>query len=117
MKTKTQPQKKMFAITTDGAVVASDTFTVEEFLSATLNCTLGVLNATVAKTPPEEREQCREAMYDLFNQSASALLEVFIPDKELRPDLTAEAIMKMENNLLDAQSKVAQFKNKGSAKK
>lgn len=37
----------------------------------------------------------------MFNLQASALLERLIPDKELRPDLTAEAIMRAENEILD----------------
>lgn len=115
MKTQPQPQKKMFAITTDGAVMPSDTFTAEEFVSATLNCTLGVLNATVAHLPEEQKQQGREALYDMFNVAASALLEAFIPDKELRPDLTAEAIIKMENELIN--QKVTHIQDKGSAKK
>jgi hypothetical protein len=31
-------------------------------------------------------------LYDLFNWKASTLLQTFIPDKDLRPDLTEEAI-------------------------
>ncbi len=49
----------------------------------------------------EEKAKQREAIYDYVNILVSSLLKNFMPDKELRPDLTEEAILKMENQLLD----------------
>lgn len=49
----------------------------------------------------EEKLKQRTAVYDYVNILVSSLLKNFMPDKELRPDLTEEAILKMENQLLD----------------
>lgn len=49
----------------------------------------------------EEKLKQRTLVYDYVNILVSSLLKNFIPDKELRPDLTEEAILKMENQLLD----------------
>jgi uncharacterized alpha/beta hydrolase family protein len=47
-----------------------------------------------------DRDQVKHDLYDMFNQGASAFLEAWIPDN-LHPDsLTAEAILKAENELL-----------------
>ena len=108
-------EKKMFAITSGGAVLASDAFTLDELINATSCAILNMMKATIDNLPEDQREEARGVMYDYYNNTASALLEAFAPDKELRPDLTAEAIMAAEDQLLD--KKVAQFKDKGSAKK
>lgn len=52
----------------------------------------------------EINQAAREEIYDDYNASASSLLMQFIPDKELRPDLTEQAILEMENKILDEHS-------------
>lgn len=47
----------------------------------------------------------KESMYDVFNQGASNVLSMFYPDKEMRPDLTFEAIQKMENQIIEEKFK------------
>lgn len=41
-----------------------------------------------------------ETMYNDFNNAATHILEAFMPDKELRPDITAEAIKQIEDGLI-----------------
>jgi hypothetical protein len=53
------------------------------------------------KKTAEQYPDLKEDIYDEFNHSASKILEEFIPDHELRPDLTAEAIKKYENEILE----------------
>ena len=45
-------------------------------------------------------QEYKEQLYDFFNLSASKVLEIFAPDIEMRPNLTAEAILKAENEIL-----------------
>lgn len=49
----------------------------------------------------EQKEQFKHDLYDAYNQAASSVLALFAPELELRPDLTAEAILRAENEILD----------------
>lgn len=89
---------KMISLTDDGAFLASDTITVPEYLNITLLAQLNMFNTLVERGMPAEQ------LYDLYNEAASAFLSAFIPDKELRPDLTEEAILAKENELLNKQA-------------
>lgn len=62
--------------------------------------------AVVDDAPPMVSEM-KKALYDHYNFSASKVLELFAPEFELRPDLTAEAILKAENEILMEQDKGA----------
>lgn len=50
-------------------------------------------------------KNAKESMYDVFNTAVSNVLTTFSPDKEMRPDLTYEAIIEKENELLEKQYK------------
>ena len=58
-------------------------------------------HATISDVHPEKAEEVKRELYDLVNIGASNILKKFAPEFELRPDLTAEAIMKAENEILD----------------
>lgn len=98
---------KMLAITEQGAVLASDPFSAEEFINLTLTSQLNLFNNLVEQGADKAR------LYDLYNEAASAFLSVFAPDIEKRPDLTAEAILEAENALLKQRAaKVTNFNPK-----
>ena len=62
---------------------------------------------SVDKAPEHLQMRIAEKIYDNLNDMFTAALEDFIPDKELRPDLTAEAILAMKNKILkDLESTV-----------
>ena len=42
----------------------------------------------------------REDMYEMINMGASTLLNRLFPEIEMRPDLTVDAVMKAENELI-----------------
>ena len=46
-----------------------------------------------------------EDMYEMINIGASSLLSKLFPHIELRPDITVDAIMKAENELIDEKAK------------
>lgn len=85
---------KMIVITDDGMCIASESLTAADYINVTLTSQLNLFRNLV------ELGQSQEELYDMYNQSASAFLETFAPDLELRPDLTAEAILEKENELI-----------------
>ena len=98
---------KMLAITDQGAVLASDPFSAEEFTNLMLTAQLNLFNTLV--TQGADKAQ----LYDMYNEAASAFLTVFAPEIEKRPDLTAEAILEAENKLLaERAAKVSNFSPK-----
>lgn len=85
---------KMIAITTEGAFLTHDPITAQDYMNMTLMGQLNLFNALV------EQGASKAELYDTYNEAASAFLATFAPEIEKRPDLTAEAIMKAENELL-----------------
>lgn len=49
---------------------------------------------------PEQLQGLKEDLYDKYNAGASNVLSLFIPDKELRPDLTVEAMKYAEDQYM-----------------
>lgn len=92
----------LISISSDGAFLASDNITPHTYINLTLSAQLNLFNHILQSAQsPEEAQAMKEDLYDMFNKAASAFLEAFAPDLELRPDLTAEAILKAENTILD----------------
>lgn len=54
-----------------------------------------------------EYEPIRDLLYDQYNSGASQVLSMFCPDKELRPDITAEALLEAENKYI--REKVSEY--------
>lgn len=81
---------------------------VQDILSTLLCGCLATLRSVVDKAREEEGEevalQVRDEMYDIFNTGASNILEAFAPDKELRPDITAEALLELENSYIEKKA-------------
>lgn len=50
--------------------------------------------------PEEHIKAVKEDLYDKYNAGASNLLYLFIPDQELRPDLTVEAMKEAEDRYM-----------------
>lgn len=54
---------------------------------------------------PELTKSLEEDMYDMINIGASSLLDKLFPDIEMRPDITVDALMKAENELVTEKGK------------
>lgn len=65
------------------------------------NSILYYANAFLESVPAEKQPEVKGQMYDMLNEKFSALLELFAPEMELRPDLTAEALLKAENEVIE----------------
>lgn len=92
---------KMIGITDEGAFLSSEAMMADELIRILMLAALNAMKEVVNNTEEEHRQACKEELYDYFNKSASAVLETFAPEIELRPDLTTEAILKAENEILD----------------
>lgn len=107
---------KMICVMEDGRIVQNEPMDAQEMSGILLNAVLNMLKYFVSiQETDEEKKACAEELYDMFNIQASVLLQNLIPDKELRPDLTAEAIMEKENEILDKATetnKVVEFPKK-----
>ena len=72
----------------------------DDLLSVTMSLNLGFMRQLVLNTPQANQEEAKGMLYDAFNKAASEILEQFAPEYELRPGLTAQAIMEMENQIV-----------------
>ena len=92
----------MISVTSTGDILQSEPTNVQEFSGILLNAILSVFIGVIERQETDEdKYECKMQLYDMFNLQASTFLEQLAPDRELRPDLTAEAIMEAENAILD----------------
>jgi len=61
---------------------------------------LQILSSAAEHAPPEHKERIRTGLYDMANLTMSTVLATFIPDKDLRPDITEEAIRNEELRIM-----------------
>lgn len=83
-------KNQQFHITTDR------NYTLPELVDTVFQAVLFAMRETLKKVP-----EAKPQIFDMVNYKASALLEHFAPEYELRPGLTEEAIMKAENEILE----------------
>ena len=93
---------KMISMTEDGYVLCSDNITAVEYINITLSVQMQMFQQIMKEAPTEHADEIKAELYDVYNQAASEFLAAFAPEIELRPDLTAEAILKAENEILSA---------------
>ena len=65
-----------------------------------LNTMQTFLKSLENQATPEQIKLIKEDLYDKYNAGASNLLYLLIPDKELRPDLTVEAMKEAEDRYM-----------------
>lgn len=113
-KHEVETNKALIIAEDKGGLIASlaDGMSYEEAMDLLATLSLHVMNAFVTIYP-----NAREDIYQDFNMKASNVLASFIPDKELRPDLTADAIVRMENSLVEEQYAGINREQRRNAKK
>ena len=89
------------------------------FFQVLFTAMLTAMNSVVDAQTSEDKKQCTEDVYDLFNIGASNTLDFFAPEIELRPNLTTQAILKAENEIIEEayQTKTKQKTKKEKTKK
>jgi hypothetical protein len=79
---------------------------IDEMLQVTFSIQLAALTDFIkgveanSKISPQELQTLKEHLYDSYNAGASNVLYLFIPDKELHPDLTIEAMKEAEDRYM-----------------
>lgn len=81
----------------DGTSFASKPLTLEDATNTMMTGLINIAYSVLDTIPEESKQTFKEATYDTFNEIFTAFLESWIPDKELRSDLAAEAILELEN--------------------
>ena len=78
--------------------------TFPEALQALFSTTFTLMNHTLASAPTDSRDKIQGEIYDMVNSAAGVILDRFQPTPANAADeLTAEAIMKAENELLESK--------------
>ncbi len=77
----------------------------EDMLQITQTAILGHANTILKNVPEEALEAVKGSLYDKMNLAFSRTLEFFAPELELRPGLTAQAILEAENQILERKFK------------
>lgn len=92
--------RKTMVISEDG-MFASQPLTYADVLQLVCSCVAGVTGDMLSKVETEEeRQKIENELFDIANLSFSNCLAHAFPGQELRPDLTEEAILKAENDIL-----------------
>jgi hypothetical protein len=81
------------------------TLTLPDFLQVISTGVLQAMISIVAAAPEDQRTQVKEELYDMYNAAASNTLNYFAPEIEMRPHLTAQAILEAEDNIINRQYK------------
>ena len=87
----------------EASIGTESPISILDLLELTLQLQLQAMESFIEKIPEEDKEAVKSDLYDKYNEGASALLSVFAPEFELREDLTAEAILKAENEIIEAK--------------
>jgi hypothetical protein len=77
----------------------------DEGISLMLNAILFTARTALDKIPEKDKDAAKAQLYDMMNVRMTAVLEAFAPEYEMHPNLTAEAIMKAENEILEEKVK------------
>jgi len=91
-------ERKIIITPTNFQIIGS--IGAEELTDALLQTLLSAYNQVCAAVPADKLDLVRTNLYDMFNWKASTLLQTFIPDKDLRPDLTEEAILRASREIM-----------------
>lgn len=94
---------KMEIKETNGEVaykISKGEVTLEKLTQILFTVQLASMNQILDQAHADDREKVKGYLYDALNQAASRTLEQFAPEYELRPNLTAKAILEAENNIV-----------------
>lgn len=77
--------------------------TITDFITVVSTGILSVLQSVVQAAPEADRQAIQEDLYDIYNAAASNTLHYFAPEIDMRPHLTAQAILDAENQLIEKE--------------
>lgn len=79
------------------------TLNISDFIQVVSTGILSAMLSVVQATPEGQRQPVKEALYDTYNMTASGVLKYFAPEIELRPNLTAQAILEAEDKIIEKE--------------
>ncbi len=97
---------KCFITIAPGTTVA-DAFRLLHTLSLQMlnNYTVAANGGQLPEAPTKEQlakfVSIKQQLYSMYNDAVSSVLQLYAPEFELRPDVTAEAIMRAENDIIN----------------
>jgi hypothetical protein len=77
--------------------------TITDLLQVVSTGLLLTLKSIVDAAPENLRQQVTEDLYDMYNAAASNTLHYFAPEIDMRPHLTAQAILDAENSIIEKE--------------
>jgi hypothetical protein len=87
------------------SVSYSRTINLPEFMTTLSTAILGAMLQTLQSLSEDEQAQAKAEIFDMYNAAASNTLHLFDPEADMRPGLTAQAILEKEDEILDRQYK------------
>lgn len=81
-------------------VTAERGISFEDLLATCCTLLLGAMREIHDRAHPDQKDACKGGLYDTANAMFSRTLELFAPEYELRPGLTAQAILEAENRII-----------------
>lgn len=84
-----------------------NSLSITDFLQVVSTGILTAMQGIVNSAPIEQQESIKEDLYDLYNAAASNTLHYFAPEIDMRPHLTAQAILDAEDKLINTEYKKA----------
>lgn len=90
---------------------------IEGFTQAILTVILAVYQKSLESVESKDQKHAKEVLFDLLNQSFSGVLRLFAPEIALRPDLTEDAILQAENDLINKAYEHASRSSKRRARR
>lgn len=96
--------KKTLVMSEDG-IFASEPLSFADILQLTCSCVASAAKTMMSQAESDEEAQAMEKeLFDLANVSFSQCLDFAFPNQELHPDLTEEAILRAENDILSERA-------------
>jgi len=74
-----------------------------ELINALFNAIHVAATSTYRSAPPNLQVEIKDDIYDMINIGASSVLQHFAPEIELRPNLTEQAILQAEDQIIEKQ--------------
>ena len=84
-------------------IILKDKIRIDDLMVTLFTVQLQALKQTLPKEDDVNYQAIKEDLYDKYNAGASQLLATFAPDIEMRPELTAEAMLKAENEHIEKE--------------
>lgn len=96
------PDNKIRITVTDGKIQYNtrEDSNVMDLMTVLFAVMQGAMRQVVRSAPAEYQADIKGTLYDMLNVAASNTLKGFAPELELRPTLTAQAILEAENRIV-----------------